>query len=89
MHLLQQPFLASFEKHLQTLDVAAILFLADPQVAGRRALIDAGQQAGAKPLPTLVRFADVQRAGAELEDPLQHLNGAAQAPRRWRTDRTA
>ena len=55
-----------------------VLLLADPQIAGRRALVDAGQQARAEPPPPLVAFRDVQAAGAELEDPLQHLHGAAQ-----------
>ena len=70
--------LLAAEKHLQTVDVAAVFLLADPQIARRRALIDAGQQAGPEPPPPLVPFGDVQAAGAELEDPLQHLHRAAQ-----------
>ena len=37
------------------------------------------EQAGAKPAPARVVFLDVQRAGAELEDPLQDLDRPAQA----------
>ena len=40
-----------------------------------------GQQAGAKPAPAGIVLADVQRAGAKLEDLLQDLQRAPQRPR--------
>ncbi len=53
-HLLQQFLLVAVQEHLQAADVLAVVLLADPQVAGSSALVDAGQQAGAEPVPTLV-----------------------------------
>ena len=61
------------------MNALAVLLLGNPQVAGGRALPDRGQQAWAKPAPARVSLLNVQRAGAELEDLLQHLEGAAQA----------
>ncbi len=78
--LSQQPLLVAVQEHLQPLDVLAVVLLADPQIAGRGALLDGGQQARAEPPPALVGFFDVQAAGAELEDLLQHLDRTAQAP---------
>src|SRR4051794_22115012 len=62
-------------------NLPAVLFPRDAEVGGRRALADAVQDTGAKPAPALVGFLDVEGAGAELEDPLQHLHGQAQALR--------
>ena len=53
------------------MDIAAVGLAVDPQVARGRALVDRRQQAGPKPPPARVVFLDVQRAGAELEDPLR------------------
>ena len=78
-HLVEQLLAVAFEKQLQPLDVLAILFLRDAQVAGGGALIDRRQQAGPEPAPALVVGFDVERAGAELEDPLQDLHRAAEA----------
>ena len=60
-------------------DVRAVALAIDSQVARGRALVDRREQAGAKPLPARVVFLDIQRAGAELEDPLENLDRPAQA----------
>ena len=78
-HLVEQRSCVAFQEHPQPLDVLAVFFLADPQVARRRALVDRRQQARPKPPPALVVRFDVERAGAELEHLLQHLHRAAQA----------
>ena len=79
-HLLEEPLLAPFEERLQPIDVLAILLLRDAQVARGGALADRRQQAGAEPAPLFVVGVDVERAGAKLEDPLQHHDRSAQAP---------
>ena len=71
-------FLPSRKRRRRRMSLAVVLAI-DPQVARRRALVDRVQQAGAEPAPARVVLLDVQRAGAELEDPLQHLDRAAQA----------
>ena len=48
------------------------------EIARCRALTDAVQQARPKPAPAAVVGVDVQRAGAELKDALQHPDGVAQ-----------
>ena len=78
-HFLEEPLLAPFEERLQPVDVLAILLLRDAQVAGGGALADRSQQAGAEPAPLFVVGVDVERAGAKLEDPLQHHDRSAQA----------
>ena len=78
-HLVQQGLLLAFQELLQAVDALAIVLLGDPQVAGGRALADRGQQARAEPTPARILLGDVQRAGAELEDLLQDLQGAPQA----------
>ncbi len=80
-HFVEQLLAVAFEKHSQPLDVVAIFFLADPQVAGGRALVDRRQQARPEPAPALVIGLDVERTGAELEHLLQSLHRAAQAAR--------
>src|SRR5205085_6099951 len=74
----QQADLAALQKTNQAVDVLAILVFADSQVARRGALLDASQKARPEPAPAIVPVIDVQGAGAKLEYPLQHLNGAAQ-----------
>ena len=59
--------------------------LRDAKIAGRGALVDGMQQAGAEPLPTLVVGVDIERTGAELEDFLQHLDRPAKLP--WTGER--
>jgi hypothetical protein len=59
-HFLQQRIFPAFEKQLQPLDVTAILFLADPQIARSSALIDAGQQAWPEPLPPFILGINVE-----------------------------
>ena len=49
------------------------------EVARGGALVDAVQQARPEPPPARVVLLDVERAGAELEDPLQHLDRRPQA----------
>ena len=61
------------------MNVALIFFLGDPQIAWGSALGDRGEQAGAEPAPFFVAIVDVEAAGAEFEDFLQHLDCAAQA----------
>ncbi len=77
-HLFQQSRLVSLKEHLQSPDIATVLFFANSQVTRSGALIDAGQQARSKPLPALVAVFDVQTAGAKLEDALHHLQRPAQ-----------
>src|SRR6185437_3184654 len=52
--------------------------LGNPQVARRRALVDAGQQAGPEPTPLFVPLVDVEAARAEFEDLLQYLDRPSQ-----------
>ena len=78
-HLVQQGLLLAFQELLQAMDALAVVLLRDPQIAGGRALPDRGQQAGPEPPPARIFLGNVQRAGAELEDLLQDLQGAAQA----------
>src|SRR5258708_5468432 len=66
-------------KRPQPGDVAAVIFLRNPQVARRRTLVDAGQQAGAEPAPFFVTLRDVEAARAKLEDLLQNLDRPPQA----------
>src|SRR5690242_18467295 len=61
----EQPRLAAFEKANQAVNVFAVLLLADSQIAGRGALLDAGQKARPKPPPALVTVVDIETAGAE------------------------
>ena len=79
LHLLEQDVLLAVEEELQAADVGAVALAIDPQVAGGRALVDRVEQAGAEPSPAGIVLLDVQRAGAELEDPLEDLDGAAEA----------
>ena len=53
--------------------------LRDAEVARGGTLADAVQQARPEPAPALVVRLDVERAGAELEDALQHLDRLPQA----------
>ena len=78
-HLLEDDVLLAVEEEPQPVDVAAVGLAVDPQVARCGALVDRGQQAGPEPSPAGVVLLDVQRAGAELEDPLKDLDGAPQA----------
>ena len=63
------------------MDIAAIFFLRDSQVAGGRALLDRSEQARAKPAPFFLMLVDIERAGAEFEDFLQHLDRSPQSSR--------
>ena len=74
LHLRDQPVLLAFHHQPQFADLLAVFFLRHAEVARGRALADAVQQAGAEPAPAVVVGADVQRAGAELEEALQHLH---------------
>ena len=71
--------LLSFQDETQRPDLLAVLFPGHPEVARGGTLADAVQDAGPEPAPALVVFLDVEGAGAELEDALQHLHGQAQA----------
>ena len=71
--------LLAVQEQLQAADVGAVGLAVDPQVARGGALVDRVEQAGAEPPPARVVLLDVQRAGAELEDPLQDLDRPAQA----------
>src|SRR5207244_1078307 len=59
-------------------NLLAVLLLGHSEVARRRTLADAVQQTGPEPAPAAVVGVDVQRAGAELEDALEHLDCLAQ-----------
>ena len=74
----QQPVFLAVEEHPQPANVFAVILFTDPQVAGSRALVDARQQTGPKPAPAFVLFVDVERAGAEAKNLLQHGDGAAE-----------
>src|SRR4029453_13435489 len=63
---------------LQPFDVAAVFLFADPQIAGRRALVDASQKTRPKPPPPFISLFDIERAGAEPEDLLQPPDRCAQ-----------
>ncbi|MBI3412128.1 MAG: HigA family addiction module antidote protein [Planctomycetes bacterium] len=79
LHFLEQLPLLAFQHQTQAADLLAVVFAADAEVARRRALPDAVQEARAKPAPARIVFLDVERASAELEDPLQNLEGGPQA----------
>ena len=81
LHFVEQRVFLALQKHPQAMDVAAIIFLRNPQIARSRTLVDRGQQAWPKPAPFLFRLANVEAAGAELENLLQHLNRPAQTAR--------
>ena len=85
LQLLEHDLFFAVEEETQPLNVATVSFPIDPQVAGRCALIDRRQQARPEPPPARVVLLDVERAGAELEDPLQDLDRPAQAlgPGKW------
>ena len=74
LHLVDEVGLLAIEKQLQPLDIAAVVFATDPQIAGGGTLPDAMQQAGAEPAPLLVALFDVERAGAEFEHLLQDID---------------
>ncbi len=78
-HLAQDDVLLAVEEEAEPADVGAVGLAVDPQVARGGALIDRVQQAGPEPPPAGVVLLDVERAGAELEDPLQDLDRPAQA----------
>src|SRR5262249_5217528 len=59
-------------------NIGPVRFAVDPQVAWGGALLNRVQQTGTKPAPARVILLDVERAGAKLENPLEHLDGAAQ-----------
>ena len=67
------------EDQAETANLLAIIFPGDAEVAGGGALADAVQDAGAKPAPAVVLGGDIQRAGAKLEDALEHLHRRPEA----------
>src|SRR5207245_562042 len=78
-HLANQLLLLAVQHKTQGPNLPPVVFLADAKVTRGRALVDAVQDARPEPAPALVVRVDVQGAGAEPEDPLQHLYGGAQA----------
>src|SRR5439155_10928118 len=79
VHAGQQSLLFAFKDVAEVADLPAIVLLGDAEIARGGALPDAVEDARAKPAPALVVGLDVERAGAELEDPLQDLHGNPQA----------
>src|SRR5262249_47463447 len=79
LHLLDELFLLPFEHEPQRADLLSIGFLGHAEIARRRALPDAVQKARPEPAPARIVFLDVERAGAEFEDALQHLDRRPQA----------
>ena len=79
LHLGEHHVLLAVEEEPEAADVGAVRLAVDPQVARGGALVDRVEQAGPEPPPARVALLDVQRAGAELEDPLQDLDRPAQA----------
>src|SRR5262249_46133405 len=77
-HARQELLLLAFQHHAEGADLAAVVLLADAEVARGGALADGGEQTGAGPAPAVVVLGDVQGAGAELEDALQNLHGVAE-----------
>ena len=72
------PFLPSSTRQ-QPANLLAVFVAGHAEVARRRALPDAVQQAGPKPAPLRIVLLDVEAAGAKLEDALEHLDRGAQA----------
>src|SRR5262249_8269985 len=79
LHLLEEDVLLAVEEEHQPADVGAVGLAVDAQVTGSRALVDRVEQAGSEPSPARVVLLDVQRAGAELEDLLEDVQGPAEA----------
>src|SRR5690606_16854540 len=76
--LLEETFLLTVQKEPKPLDIFAVILFGDLEVTGSSALIDAVKEAGPIPLPLRVLGFDVQRAVAELENPLQDLDRSAE-----------
>src|SRR5262249_39670495 len=66
LHLPDQLLLLSLQNHAQGTNLLAIRFLGDAEVARRRALMDAVQEARPEPAPARIVLLDVQRARAEF-----------------------
>src|SRR5262245_37795849 len=79
LHLAKQTVLLPFQDHAQGADLLTVILLADAEVTRSGALVDAVQETRTEPAPARVLGVDVQRAGAELEQALEHLHGVAQA----------
>src|SRR5262249_13214055 len=79
LHLANQATLLPFENEAEAPNLLAVFLLGDAQVARGCALTDAGEDARPEPAPAFVVRIDVEGAGAELEDALEHLEGGPQA----------
>ena len=66
-----------FEESGEAVDVVAVEFFGDGLVAGGGAFADGGEQAWAEVFVFWIALFDVQRAGAELEDGLQCVDGCS------------
>src|SRR5262249_8027236 len=79
LHLAEEPVLLARQHQPQGADLLAVLLLGDAEVTRGRTLPNIVENAGAEPAPAFVLRVDVEGAGAELEDALQHLDGGAEA----------
>ena len=79
LHLGEHGVLLAVEEEAEAADVGPVRLAVDPEVARGGALVDRVEQAGAEPAPAGVALLDVERAGAELEDLLEHLDRPAEA----------
>ena len=81
-HLAQHRAALRAEEADEAIDVGAVRVLADARRAGRRALVDGGEQAGPEARVARIAVDDLQLAGAVLEHALQQLHRVAQRPHR-------
>src|SRR5262249_58945275 len=75
----ERALLAPSEQEPQRTNLLAVFILGDPKITGGGTLPDTVQNARAKPAPARVIRLDVERAGAELENALEHVEGKAQS----------